>query len=157
MNEFIQGITVALIPALAVSILTAYITVKLSMKQFYSQKWWEKKAEAYSHIIENLSYFQYFFDERLDAEFNMKHLSDEEEKKLSEKYKQTKEYIAKAAAIGAYIVSDKTAIALKELLHEFDKSYSEVDFISYLDRNNGLVRECIAKIKEYAKADLSKQ
>lgn len=157
MNNFIQGVLVALIPALAVSILTAYITVKLSMKQFYSQKWWEKKAEAYSYIIENLSYLQYFFGEQLNVEFNMRHLSDEDNKKLSEEYKQAKEYITKAAAIGAYIVSDKTAVALSELLHAIKKSDDEVDFVSYLDRNYGLVRECITKIKEYAKADLLKE
>jgi len=58
MSEFIQDISKYLIPALFVSIITAVVTVKLSIKQFYSQRWWEKKAEAYSHIIENLSYLR---------------------------------------------------------------------------------------------------
>jgi len=157
MNEFIQGRLVDLILALIVSVLTAYITVKLSMKQFYSKKWWEKKAEAYSHIIENLSRLQYYFGEWLDAEFNMKQLSKEEGEKLSKEYREAKECVIKAASIGAYIVSDKTAVTLTELLHELQKSRTETDFISYLDKDYGLVKDCIAKVREYARVDLQKE
>jgi len=63
MSEFARDIFIYLISALIVSIITAYLTVKFSIKQFYSQKWWEKKAEAYSNIIEKLSYLQYYFGE----------------------------------------------------------------------------------------------
>ena len=55
MSEITQGILIALIPALVVSIITAYVTVRLSIRQFYSQRWWDKKAEAYSQILEHLS------------------------------------------------------------------------------------------------------
>ena len=62
MTELIlQGILVVI-----ASVITTYVTVKLSIKQFYSTRWWEKQAEAYSHIIEHLSYLQYYFGERLD-------------------------------------------------------------------------------------------
>jgi len=50
MSEFIQDISKYLIPALFVSIITAVVTVKLSIKQFYSQRWWEKKPR-HIHIL----------------------------------------------------------------------------------------------------------
>jgi len=154
MSEFTQGILTALIPALIVSFITAYITVKFSMRQFYSQRWWEKKAEAYSHIIERLSYLQYCFGEWFDEGVGMKELRDKEREKLSEGYDQAREAITKAAAIGTYIVSDETATALAKLLSELEKSVSYQDWISDIDKAYGLIKECIIKIREYAKADL---
>lgn len=59
MDNFLQGFLIALMPAFLVSVITAYITVRLSVKQFSSQRWWEKKAEAYSHIIERSSELLY--------------------------------------------------------------------------------------------------
>ena len=100
-----QGIFIALIPGVIVSIITAYVTVQLSMKQFYSQRWWEKKAEAYSHIIEHLSYLQFYFGEWFNEGANIKELGDSDKERLSEGYRQARESIAKATAIGAYNTS----------------------------------------------------
>lgn len=157
MSEFTQGIFTALIPALIVSIITAYATVKLSMKQFYSERWWEKKVEAYSHIIEQLSYLQYYFGEWLSEGLHEKNLTDKHKEKLSESYCQAKESITKAAAIGVYIVSDDTATVLAELLRELEQKDPRGDWVGDIDRCYGSVKECIAKIRKYAKVDLLKK
>ena len=44
----------SLVQSIVIALVTAYVTVRLSLKQFYSQRWWEKKAEAYSAIIHSL-------------------------------------------------------------------------------------------------------
>lgn len=157
MSEFTQGIFTALIPALIVSIITAYVTVKLSMKQFCSEKWWEKKVEAYSHIIEHLSYLQYYFDEWLSEGVHENELTDKHKEKLLESYYQAMESITKAAAIGAYIVSDDTVIALAKLLCGLKNKDPGGDWVENIDRCYGSVKECIAKIREYAKVDLLKR
>ncbi len=155
MSEFVQGILTALIPAIIVTIITALLTVKLSIRQFYSQRWWEKKAEAYSHIIEHLSYLQYYFGEWFSEGIGEKNLSNKDKEKLLEDYRRARESITKAAAIGAYIVSDDTATALANLLHELEKKEDPTgNWIKDVDRCYGSVKECIAKIREYAKTDL---
>ena len=40
---------------LVLAIVTSFVTVRLSLKSFVSQRWWERKAEAYSKIMEQLS------------------------------------------------------------------------------------------------------
>jgi len=45
---------------LFVAIVTPVITVRLSLKSFVSQRWWERKAEAYSQIMEQLSYSEHY-------------------------------------------------------------------------------------------------
>ena len=157
MSELTQGILIALVPALLVSIITAYITVRLSMRQFYSQRWWEKKAEVYSHIMEHLSYLQYHLGE-WEAEFiGEKTLSKEAKERLAEGYRQSKESITKAAAIGAYIVSDNVATALAELLRELNKSDPMGDIMADIEMHSSAIEKCIAKIREDAKVALHKK
>ena len=157
MNEFTQGIFTALIPAIIIAIFAPYMTVKWSLKQFYSEKWWEKKAEAYSHIIEHLSYLQYYFGEWYSEGLNEKKLADKDKEKLSEGYRQARESITKATAIGTYIVSDDTTTALVTLLRELEKQDPMGNWVGDIDRCYGSVKECIKKIREYAKADLLKK
>ena len=157
MSEFLQGIFIALIPGVIVSIITAYVTVQLSMKQFYSQRWWEKKAEAYSHIIEHLSYLQFYFGEWFNEGANIRELGDRDKERLLEGYRQARESIAKAAAIGAYIVSEDTVSALAKLLGEIEEEDPKGNWVGDMDRCYGLVKECIAKVKEYARVDLLKK
>lgn len=154
MSEFVQGMLIALVPALVVSVVTAYITVRLSIKQFCSQKWWEKKAEAYSQILEHLSYLQFYLGQRFNEAVGLEMLEDKDRKSLSEGYSKAKEAVTKAAAIGAYIVTEDTAIVLESLLHELGKKDSKGDWVGDIDRWYGLVKDCIVKLREYAKADL---
>jgi hypothetical protein len=37
-----------------VAVLTAIITVQLSFRRFQAERWWDRKADAYSRIIEAL-------------------------------------------------------------------------------------------------------
>lgn len=151
MSRFVQDIIIALIPAVILSII-AYLTVR----QFYSQRWWEKKVEAYSHIIEHLSYLQYYLGEWFDEGIGEKKLGDEDKKRLSEGYRQAREFITKAAAIGIYIVSDDTSSTLEKLLHELEKKDSKGDWVGDINRCYASVKECIEKIREYAKIDLKR-
>ena len=49
-----------LFTSILVAVVVAVITVRLSMKSFVSQRWWERKAEAYSKIMEQLSYCEHY-------------------------------------------------------------------------------------------------
>ena len=154
MSEITQGILIALIPALAVSIITSFITVKLSLRQFYSQRWWEKRAEAYSEIMEHLSYLQFYFDEWSDEIHGERTLSKEKKEELLGVYLKSRESIIRAAAIGAYIVSDTTTVALATLLSELRTEDPMGNWAADNDRHYTAVKECIAKIREDSKTAL---
>lgn len=40
------------------AVITAAVTVRLSLRNFYTEKWWERQAEAYSEILESLSHMK---------------------------------------------------------------------------------------------------
>jgi len=139
-----------------VSIITAYVTVRMSLKQFYSQRWWDKKAEAYSQILEHLSYLRYYYEE-WSNEFQFDNTMDtDQRKRLSEGYIRAKESITKASAIGEFIVSETTTKALSELLSELFKLRFEDDPFKSVDKSYEAVTECIKTVRGDAKEALLK-
>jgi len=43
-----------LLPGLLIAVVTAIVTIHLSIKRFHSERWWERKADSYSRIVESL-------------------------------------------------------------------------------------------------------
>ena len=68
------------------AVIASYVTVRLSLRRFYSEKWWEKKAEAYAAILEALHYMKRCFDEDYEAEVAGREVPEERKKELHEKY-----------------------------------------------------------------------
>ena len=154
MNEFTRGLLTALIPGLFISVVAAYCTSIWAIRQFRSQKWWELKAEAYSQIIARLVGLQYCLGQSYDLFVLHKELDARSRQELDEESLQAHKYLTKAAAAGAYIVSDDTAAALEELLRKLDKTHPDV--VQQIDMHYGAVKQCVARIREYAKEDLHK-
>lgn len=155
MHEYLEKIITTIIPGFLIAILTSIITVRLSIKQFYTQKWWEKKADTYSKIIEELSYLQYYFGELFDEGVQLKTISEEEHEELRIKFRESKLLIFKTYAAGAYIISDNSIIALKELIKELDIEKTNCHFVDNYDRWYGATRDCIEKIREQATRELT--
>ncbi len=152
MTEFQQGLLIAIIASLVASVVSSYLAVRLSMKQFYIQKRWEIKAEAYSQIMEHLSFLKYSYVESMDAALEKRELSDKLSDILVEGHLKSKVYLAKASSVGAYTISDDVSSALEALMRELDKR--EMGYIGTMEARYKAVNECIYKVRECAKAEL---
>jgi hypothetical protein len=129
---------------------------EMELEKFYTEKWWEKKDEAYSHIIEQLARLRYYYGRWLDSLETGRDFTDEERKRLGKEHNQAKEEIERAAAAGAYAISDEASSALEEFLRALDRAYSP-DFYAQVDQEYGLTKQCIATIRECASADLQEK
>ena len=138
-----------LIPFL-VAIITSFLTVHLSIRQFRSQKWWETKAEAYTQIIQELSRLYYFYSEFCDVLEGTKTLSADVSKRLHTEHAEAEERISKAAAAGAFIISKQASDVLEKLILELTQKRDSHDVWD----NYKSVKNCIEKIKAFAHADL---
>ena len=160
MNEILQRILIPLFPALVASIITAIVTVKLSMKQFYSQRWWERKADIYSKLIERLSYLKYYYSD--DIDFILGARTPPGDGKASfEAQQQSIIFLEGIVAMGEYLISKETADALSELLlkiREIQPSPGDHEReLEILHNNIASLKHCIERIKDYAKDDLLKR
>jgi hypothetical protein len=57
-----------IIGALFIAATSSWITVRLSLRQFYTQQWWERKASAYERVMkgfhEAISYLSEYKEEK---------------------------------------------------------------------------------------------
>jgi hypothetical protein len=100
-DNIIKMITTGL-PTLTIAILSPFIVVKLALKQFYSQKWWETKAASYSKILEHISNFKYALEQRFDHDVvNSINLSEQALLKYRDFSSQAYDEIRKVSAMGS--------------------------------------------------------
>jgi len=157
MNELTQGILIGLIPAIVVSILTSYITVNLSLKQFYSQRWWDKKETEYTRIMRELARLKLCFSDWYESFLYHKPVTEQDSKKLNETYKRASESLSKISAIGTFVVSEETVTALDGLLTQFEQETPRGDPFDAIERDYIAVEKCIKEVTQYARKDLRKK
>jgi len=147
-----------LIPKIVVGAITAviasYITVRLSLKRFYSEKWWEKKAEAYSAIIESLHHMKRYFDDVLEAEMSARKMPEDRKQELAQKSSKAHDELKKRIDIGHFVLS-KEAVAE---LAAFEKAYLSVqdnpNWFEFLEMSWATINNTLKRMRDIAKADL---
>ena len=148
-------IIISVVSSLLVAVITAFVTVKLSLRRFYTERWWEKKAEVYSRIIEALHRYKKYYEEKLKIEMKYPRSdNDELEKKLSKQWAESKAEIEKAVDLGAFIVSEEVESILTKFLNRKigDPNYDPL--FEIIETDLGKVKKCLSEVKAAAKKDL---
>lgn len=57
---------------LVVATVSSVVTVRLALRRFYSEKWWERKSSAYTTVIEALHHVREYTDTNLDFAYRGK-------------------------------------------------------------------------------------
>ena len=93
-----------------IAIVTSIITVWLALKRFRSERWWERKADAYSTIVKSLHHMKIYCEETIEELESHKDMSEEDSKVLYAKFKEAIEEIAKAKDVGSFIISNEAVL-----------------------------------------------
>lgn len=138
-----------------VAVVTAFLTVRLSLRSFYTQKWWEKQAEAYSGIMESLSPMKRHTSAFIDQEETGESMSPEKKKLLFDRWRESKDRIEQASSIGAFIISDGAEghlLTLQRELSAADKNDS--DWLGTASREWDALDKAMKAIRQCAKGEL---
>lgn len=146
-----------IIKALLIGAVVSWITVRLALRRFYTEKWWERKAQAYSEIIGSLAKMRICFDKWENEELRYKEIRVEARKKVNEEYTNAKRVIEDTVAVGSFIVSEKAAEVLSLFLKELQKEDIQGNWPNDFGRHHSEVIKCIARLREIAKRELSKR
>ena len=147
-------ILISLIPALIIAIATAFLTVRLALRRFHSERWWERKVEAYTRIIEALHDLIEYSSANAEEELGNIKYTEEYSKQLWDNYRAASADLRKATGVGAYIISDEVA----ELLDLLDarpklKWEENAPWDIYYEQFYAY-KEALAQIRLLAKKDL---
>ena len=105
MNELLLNF----LPGIITAIVASYFAARWSLRELYSEKWWERKEKAYSEIIGSLyDVMQYCEYQRDHYEYG-RQLSEEKDKELKERQRDAYWKLIKATDIGGFVISKEAS------------------------------------------------
>jgi len=122
--------------------------------RFTSEKWWERKTEAYVRIIEALSDLVYYYQQTYDAEFDARQLPKERQREIEAHWKKGYLEIRKATNVGAFLISPEAEKALEEYWERPKGNVHPADWFGHLEIDCTSAEKCLKELVICAKKDL---
>ncbi len=152
----IKHFLINMIPNLLISIFIVYLTVRLSIRRFRNERWWERKADTYSSVMEALHHMRKYYIMEIKNLETDKELSKEEKQELLEKSQKSVEQISMAVDIGSFLISDEAVDCLNVLQNGLKEAWdnTHANIYDYFDSGYDNIETCIKSIRKIAKRDL---
>ena len=143
-----------ILSGVAIAGLSSWITVHLSLKRFRTEKWWEKRAEAYSNLLGAIHDAKAFAENNLEADQRNRELTEEEDKELRSKSKRAEGEIYRAMDVGAFYLSQEAIECLKSYKKQSSEAGKDGSWTLYLIEDLEATDTCLKSMIEIARNDL---
>lgn len=137
-----------------VAVITAFLAVKLSLRRFYTERWWERKAETYSRIVEALHKYKRYDQEKFDREMEYPSDDDGREEILAHQWAESNAELEKAVDLGAFIVSEEVETIIRNFLSRKIGDPNIEALFEIIETDLVHVEKCLSDVKAAAKKDL---
>lgn len=152
--ESLSGHLATLVTGIIIAFTSALLSVRLSIKRFRSERWWERKAESYATILESLHYMKLYCNEQFENQVGNEAIPPERLTELSNKWTTGEEAISKAIDMGLFMFSNEAIQSLStlqdDLMKASVKDFSWENIPERIDALNG----CMSNLRAIAKKDL---
>ena len=142
-----------LITGSVIAVITAAVTVRLSLRRFHAERWWERKVDAYSGVLDALYHMKRYADHLANEEMGER-FSDEYRNDLEKKHSEAFQELERATTIGGYILSDEVAATLAELQEHPRDTWDKVPPWEFFESEAVAYGTALTKIRDAAKRDL---
>lgn len=144
--------------SLIVAVLTAILTVRGALKKFRSEKWWEKRSDAYTAIMEALHHIKEQAENERAAEHHGANLPKDLAATLATNVQKATAEIRLRRDVGSFVISKDAVDALNLLLKDLEtalkKGLADDDAGYYSDRISATDR-AMDRLREIARRHLN--
>jgi hypothetical protein len=144
-----------LFSGILIAAVAARITVHYALKRFYSEKWWERKSEAYTAILEALHHVRNHADTNFEFTARGQDLPKEGDIELTQKLQDAMAELRKRIDVGSFVISPEGVSALQLLMRKLEESTQTTDWNRYLALRLPAINDCLESMRAIAKKDLS--
>ncbi len=141
--------------ALIVAVVSTILTVRLALRRFYSEKWWERKSAAYTAILESMHHLREHADTNLAALVSDVGLPSVGEKLLEQNVQSATAELRKQRDVGSFVISQEAVSVLNQLFSDLDKSTETRDWVDNLHLRLRAVDKYLPEVRRIARQDLS--
>jgi hypothetical protein len=156
-NQLITNIMTGLVPNIVTGLvsggLSAWITYKLAFRRFRAEKWWERRADAYSRIVEALHDSKNFADAHIDHMENGSEVPPEKDAALRKTAEEGRAVILRAVDIGRLFLSSEALGRLKRFVKETENIKGE-DWSDYIQKYYDLNNTCLDDLARLGREEL---
>jgi len=152
--EWTLDILKAIVPGIIIAILTSILTVRLAIRRFHEEKWWEKKQEMYSRLLETLHYLKNYAAEHYEDQIDPDYLTDEKREELTKDWKKFSREFVKLRDLASFHLSNEAVAILDEYKKKKTEARKSEDIFDLIDKDLTAVSECLEELKKAAKRDL---
>jgi hypothetical protein len=134
--------------------LTGWFASWLAIRRFRNEKWWERKAVAYSDLIHALHDAKQFTDAHLKAVEGGSEVPKDRDNELRERSRSAHLHIRRAMDVGKLLFSDATVARLDKFRKETAQSKNASDWYTRLENDLIAVDGCLKDLIVLARSDL---
>ncbi len=135
-----------------VGLVSSLFTHFLSNQRHVSQRWWERKAEVYTRILESLGKVREYEEASLRALGHEIELSDERRNALACDSQKGIRLVRDAMHLGTLLISRDAEQALRAATEE--PPYDPQNLYGFLEDNLERTTKAILEVREAARTDL---
>ena len=156
-NQIIPNVLTGLIPNIVTGLasggLSAWITYRLAFRRYRAEKWWERRADAYSGIVEALYNSLKFADTHIDYMQKGSEPPPEKDAAVRKAAREGHDEILRAVNVGKLFLSSAALNRLRRFVRESDAVKVE-GWSEYLEKDYELINTCLNEFAQLAREDL---
>lgn len=145
---------IAALSSIVAGAITALIATQIAFRRFRKERMWDRKAQAYSEIIEALFNIRSFLQRAVEQLHSTYQLDTDALRSLSTKSAKGRASLRRAAAFGTLIVSELAAKRLDALVQALDEPADDLDILEEFTGELAVVDAALRDLPRLAKADL---
>jgi hypothetical protein len=142
-----------MVTGLASGGLSAWITYRLAFRRFRAEKSWERRADAYTKVVEALHDSLKFADTHLRHAEKGSDVPPEKDAVVRKAAQEGHDEIRRTADVGKLFLSSTALNRLARFAEESDNVEAETWF-DYLEKNYELTSMCLNEFVQLARQDL---
>lgn len=144
-----------LLTPIAIGSLSAVLATWLAMRRFRTERWWERKAEAYSALMGHLADIEIHAEDWLRDAYGEMSLGDGRRKDMERLAMNAQNKLRRSAAVGAFLISEEASMALNAFFSRLAGHWHETsDLHSYVEGELAAVRAAKERLRVAARQDL---
>jgi hypothetical protein len=140
--------------SVVVAVISAYIGARIALRRFYSEKWWERRAAAYTAIIEAVHHIREHADTNLAFTLAGKDLPSDGDKELTQKLQSAIAELRKQRDIGSLVISDEAVMELNNLFEALEASTQTPHWQDHLEIKLSAIDDLLPLLRAIARKHL---
>ena len=136
------------------TVCAAFLSARWAVRRAFEQRWWERKEQAYTEIIDALHDLLRYASFEADQYMSGNRSDHPKEKEFAARYSEAYWKVQRMTDIGPFVISKRAAEVLQKLRDRPRLSFEDDSPLEVREQETAHYREALDAIRKCARDDL---